>query len=92
MFAIHRRTQVIGRATAAVLSAALITATYGAVIPAGPNYFETVPAGTSIDFGRANISRGFSVRVRITSLASSACKATRLTRGPLVQPTRSCND
>jgi hypothetical protein len=59
MFAIHRRTQVIGRATAAVLSAALITATYAAVIPAGPNYFETVPAGTSIDFGRANISRGF---------------------------------
>ena len=60
MFAIPRKTQVFGRATAAVLSAALITATYAAPIPAGPNYFETVPAGTSIDFGRGNIiRRGF---------------------------------
>jgi hypothetical protein len=59
MFAIHRRTQVLGRATAAILSAVLITATYAALIPAGPNYFETVPTGTSIDFSRANISRGF---------------------------------
>jgi hypothetical protein len=60
MFAIHRKAQVFGRATAAVLSAALITATYAAPILAGPNYFETVPAGTSIDFGRGNIiRRGF---------------------------------
>ena len=59
MFAIHRRTQVPGCATAAILSAALITATYAALIPAGPNYFETVPTGTSMDFSRANISRGF---------------------------------
>jgi hypothetical protein len=34
MFAIHRKAQVFGRATAAVLSAALITATYAAPIPA----------------------------------------------------------
>jgi hypothetical protein len=59
MFAIHRRTQVPGYATAAILSAALITATYAALIPAGPNYFETVPSGTSMDFSRQYISRGF---------------------------------
>jgi hypothetical protein len=59
MFVIHRRTQVLGCATVAILSAALMTATYAALIPAGPNYFETVPTGTSIDFSRANISRGF---------------------------------
>jgi hypothetical protein len=60
MFAIHRKAQIFGRATAAVLSAPLITATDAAPIPAGPNYFETVPAGTSIDFGRGNIiRRGF---------------------------------
>jgi len=59
MFAIHRRTQVLGRATAAILSAALITATYAALIPAGPNYFETVPTGTSIDFSRSYIPRNF---------------------------------
>jgi hypothetical protein len=59
IFAIYPRVQIIGRATAVVLSATFITATYAAVIPAGPNYFETVAAGTSIDFGRENISRGF---------------------------------
>jgi hypothetical protein len=59
MFVIHRRTQVLGRATAAILSAALITATYAALIPAGPNYFETVPTGTSIDFSRSYIPRNF---------------------------------
>lgn len=59
MFAIHRRTHVLGRAIAAILPAALITATYAALIPAGPNYFETVSTGTSMDFSRTNISRGF---------------------------------
>ena len=59
MFSIHRRTQVLGRAAAAVLSATVITATYAALIPAGPNYFETIPAGTSIDFSRDYIPRDF---------------------------------
>ena len=59
MFAIYRRTQVLGRATAAILSVALITATYAALIPAGPNYFETDPTGTSIDFSRSFIPRNF---------------------------------
>src|SRR5882724_4559647 len=59
MFAIHRRTHVLGRAIAAILPAVLITATYAALIPAGPNYFETVPTGTSMDFSRSYIPPHF---------------------------------
>ena len=88
MFAIHRRTQVLGRATAAILSVALITATYAALIPAGPNYFETDPTGTSIDFSHTSIPGNF-FDSGSDSLpwVSSACKATRVEpSGPLVQP------
>jgi hypothetical protein len=60
MFSIYHRTQIIRRATAAVLSAALVTGTYAAVIPVGSNFFETVPGlATFLDFTRASITRGF---------------------------------
>ena len=61
MFSIYHRTQIIRRATAAVLSAALVTGTYAAVIPVGSNFFETVPGltATFLDFSRASIIRGF---------------------------------
>ena len=39
MFSIYHRTQIIRRATAAVLSAALVTGTYAAVIPVGSKFF-----------------------------------------------------
>jgi hypothetical protein len=61
MFSIYDRTRIIGRATAVVLSAAFVTATYAEVIPIGSNFFETVPGltATFIDFSRDNINRGF---------------------------------
>jgi len=74
MFLIHRGACLISRAKALVLSATVIAGTHAAVIPTGPNYFETVPAGTFMDFSRENIPRGFLARVPMPSSALSACK------------------
>src|SRR5262245_41832726 len=63
MLFIHRTLRNITRAAAVVLSVVLLTGTliYAAVIPIGPNFFESVPGLTtsSLDFSRENIARNF---------------------------------
>lgn len=61
MFFIRHTMRNITRAAAAVLSMALVTGTYAADIPAGNNFFETVPGltATLLDFSREVIARGF---------------------------------
>ena len=94
MFSIYHRTQIIRRATAFVLSAALVTGTYAAVIPVGSNFFETVPGltATCLDFTRASITRGFFDSGSDFFIGSSGCEATRLIQGPLARLTRSWPD
>jgi hypothetical protein len=62
MFFIYHRMRNITRAAVVVLSVFLTgTGTYAAVIPVGPNYFESIPGLTtsSLDFSRDNIDRNF---------------------------------
>src|SRR5258707_864772 len=61
MFSNCYPTQIIRCATVVVLSTALVTGMYAAVIPVGSNFFETVPGltATFLDFTRASITRGF---------------------------------
>jgi len=61
MFFIYRTMRNIARTAAAVLSAALVTGINAAVIPVGPNFFESVPGLTTsfLDFSRDNIARDF---------------------------------
>jgi len=61
MFFIYHTMRNIARTAAAVLSAALVTGINAAVIPVGPNFFESVPGLTTsfLDFSRDNIARDF---------------------------------
>lgn len=61
MFFIRHTMQNVTRTAAAVLSVVLVTGTYAADIPAGSNFFETVPGLnlTLLDFSRDVIARNF---------------------------------